>query len=223
MFEKLIATIAPFSCLVCAKKGYVLCPDCQFTNLDTIPSRCYRCHTATSQFQVCPKCRKAVSLHHVWAASSYSGTAKTVIELLKFERAGSASVDVARCMSDILPLLPPETVVCYVPTAPKRIRIRGYDQARLIAKSLAKQKNLVFKPAVKRLSSSRQLGSSRERRFKQAEEAYVLKNVDYIKGSNVLIVDDVTTSGATIEALARLFKIAGAKQVDAVVFAQAID
>lgn len=148
---------------------------------------------------------------------------KDIIDLLKFQRASAVSVDIARCMSSILPLLPKDTIVCHVPTAHKRIRERGYDQARLIAKSLAKQKGLSYQKLCSRLSASRQLGASRDQRFMQAKKAFALHRGVRLEGAFVLIVDDVTTSGATLEAIARLFKDAGAKQIDAVVFAQAID
>jgi len=221
--ERLIAPLAPFYCLSCSKIGYVLCPDCQNDCLESPPSRCYRCHRATMQYQVCVKCRKSSLLKHVWVTAPYSGIAKEVVEAMKFERAGSASNDIARRMTELLPLLDSDTIVCHIPTAPKRIRVRGYDQARLIAKSIAKQRGYSFMPVLNRVSSTRQLGASREERFAQAKQAFELSKRYDINGKNVLIVDDVTTSGATIEAAAKILNKHGSNIVDAVVFAQAME
>lgn len=223
MLEKLIAPLAPFYCVSCSKIGYILCPDCEATELETVPSRCYRCHKATVQHQVCSSCRRISPLEHVWVASNYTGRAKEIIELLKFERAGSASKDVARVLSNLVPLLPKDTVVCYVPTASKRIRVRGYDQSELIAKAFARERGYDYKRLVRRTSSSRQVGSGRDVRFRQADLAFGLNPGVNIKNRHILIIDDVTTSGATIEAVAKLLKKAGAKNIDATVFAQAVE
>lgn len=192
--------------------------------LTSPPSRCFRCHKSTRQSQTCQACRKATGLDHVWIAAEYDGVAKETIELLKFERAAAASKDIARCIAAALPLVSEDTIICFVPTTPKRIRVRGYDQARLIAIELAKQLNCRFKPLIKRKIDSRQVGASRSERFLQAKSAYGL-NIGELskKTSRVLIIDDVTTSGATLEAVAQLAKKARIKHVDAAVFAQAVD
>ena len=153
----------------------------------------------------------------------YEDVGKDILQKLKFERVSYFSKDIARIMTEILPMLPPDTIICHVPTAPKRIRVRGYDQSQLIAKKLAKNKVLQYKNLVTRASNSRQLGATREKRFEQVKNSYQIKGKEVVKGAKILIVDDVTTSGATLEHLAKLLKKAGAKSVDAIVFAQAVD
>lgn len=153
----------------------------------------------------------------------YEGVAKDILHNLKFERSAYLAKDIARIMAEVLPILPSGTIVCHVPTASNRIRVRGYDQSQLIAKNISKIKRLEYSNLLKRISNSRQLGATRDKRFEQAKNAFELKSHSSVKGKKVLIVDDVTTSGATIEAIAKLLKKAGAKSVDAVVFAQAVD
>lgn len=199
----------------------MLCKSCTETQLIPAPSRCYRCHAATKQFQTCSSCRKSVALTHVWVVGAYEDLYKNLLYVLKFQRVAAASRDIARCMDSLLPLLPKETMVCHIPTAHARIRIRGYDQSKLIAKALSRSRGYRYGPLLVRKNSTRQLGASRAQRFSQAEEAFVVKH--NLKGTHILIIDDVTTSGATLEAAARLLKKAGATTVDACVFAQAID
>lgn len=193
--------------------------DCTDEYLSRVPSRCYRCHAQTQQYQVCKKCRKVTKLSHVWVVSNYDGVSKNAIHYLKFERGLNIAIPVAQEMADILPRLSSDTVVIYVPTAPSRVRLRGYDQSKILAKRIAKIKKLDFANMVVRLTNSRQVGSSKQKRIDQARVSFAVKKQTKIP-EKVLLVDDVTTSGATIESLAELLKNAGVNTVDVVVFAQ---
>ncbi len=222
ILESLLSTIAPHRCLGCGRKGFVLCDDCEVSALIPSPSRCYRCHKSTNQSQTCLGCRKTTGIHHVWVATQYGELAKEVLETMKFHRASSASKDIARYLAGIVPILPCDTVVTYAPTAHSRIRKRGFDQSKLIAKELARLKGLKFISVFERVSSTRQLGANRKQRFEQANSSFKVRRV-LDDTDKILIIDDVTTSGATIEALAKLAKKSGATTVDASVFAQVTD
>jgi competence protein ComFC len=221
MLDSLISLIAPHHCYGCGGVGRVLCTLCAETQIIPSASRCYRCHKASKQFQVCPKCRASVALQHVWIASMHEGLAKDVLQALKFHRARAAATDIAICLDRLLPILPEDLIVCHIPTANKRIRQRGYDQSSLIASALARRRGYAHSSLLLRLTSSRQLGVGRSERFKQAQNAFSVKALP--KGAHILLVDDVTTSGATLEAASKLLKQAGAKTVDACVFTQALD
>ncbi len=220
ILEVAISALAPHICLNCAQPGSTLCEGCRLCELLILPSRCYRCHKATAQHKTCESCRR-YGLYQVWAVSDYSGLAKQVIHSLKFARASASAIVVAKSISEITPLFSSDYIVTYAPTAQSRVRMRGYDQARLIAKSLARQKGLEFLALLERRVSSRQVGVGRIERFKQLEKAFIIKNPNKVKGANILVVDDVLTSGATLESAAKTLKQAGAKRVSAVVFAQA--
>lgn len=220
LIENAIALVAPHRCVVCALEGELLCFACQQTNLIPVPSRCYRCHGLTRQHSVCRSCRSSVKINHAWVATQYEAVAKELLYKLKFARARAGAVAIARVIDSSLPDLPPEVIVCHIPTANHRVRTRGYDQAEEIAKSLCRLKGWKRKNLLVRTGRSRQVGSSRKERFKHLEKALMIrKNVD-LKGEHVLLIDDVTTTGATIEAASKIIKSAGAKTVDAAVFAQ---
>lgn len=220
--ETALSIVAPHICISCGQKGYVLCPSCAHSSLSDAPSRCYRCHATTVQHQVCRSCRSTTGLTHVWITALYEGVAKDVLEQMKFHRASAAAYDIARAISDSLPLFDDEYLVTHAPTARSRIRQRGFDQSQVIARDFAKRKKLAYSELFERVGSSRQLGTGREQRFLQAKQSFKLGKQTLV-GKRVIIVDDVTTSGATIETLAVLCKKAGARSVDAAVFAQAID
>jgi ComF family protein len=152
-------------------------------------------------------------------STEYAATAKELVHVLKFGRAKAAAEVLAEAISDTLPYLPAETIITFVPSAPSRMRLRGYDHAKLIATTLAKQKNLPCLALLSRQTQVRQVGSTRAARFKQIKGAFRELNPSLIQDSTILLIDDVLTTGATIEEAGQVLKRAGAKQVNAAVFA----
>lgn len=220
LLEKLIAPLAPFDCLICNKEGALLCGFCTQEAFIPLPSRCYRCQKLTDNFKVCQKCRRHTPLKQVWVATDYSGTAQKLLKLYKFERARSAAAIMAVAMNDVLPILPKDTIIIPVPTATSRVRLRSYDHAVLLARLIAIKRQLPWLRAVTRVSQTRQVGATRKQRREQLKNAFIVTKPTLIKGRNVLIIDDVTTTGATLETMAQTLKTAGAKQINALTFAQ---
>lgn len=219
MIERLISLLAPHSCLLCGRDGRILCEWCYPDAFINVPSRCYKCRSVSVDSKTCLKCKKSSALQYVWVASEYADTAKLLIHAYKFERAKSASKIIAGVMSEHLPYLPASTVITYVPTATSRVRKRGYDHARLIALEIARLRGLRCQPILLRRGQSRQVRSTRAERIAHAEDAYSLKNSKSIPRS-IVIVDDILTTGATLETAGRLLRKTGCKQVYGAVFAQ---
>jgi ComF family protein len=185
-----------------------------------MPSRCYRCHQLTPDFAVCTNCQRQSRLKHVWVCTEYSGLAKQLVHDFKFAHARAAALPLARSLDELLPYFSPETIVVSVPTATSRQRQRGYDHARLLARELAKLRHFDYMQPLARLSHTRQVGASRKQRFEQLKDAFIVTKPALIKDRQIVLVDDIVTTGATLEAVAGLLKAAGAKCVDAIVFAQ---
>lgn len=98
--------------------------------------------------------------------------------------------------------------------------MRGYDHALLIAKDIADKKGLDLLAVVSRFTQTRQVGSDKKHRMEQLQNAFYIKSPVTVRGRKVLIVDDITTSGATLDCMATVLHKAGASQINAVVFAQ---
>lgn len=126
----------------------------------------------------------------------------------------------ALAIDGILPDLPKHTLISHVPTANQRVRMRGYDQAKLIATALAKKRALAHKTLLLRRGKARQVGAGRTDRFSHLENAFLPIRLDKIKDAEILLIDDVTTTGATLQSAAKTLKSAGAKTIYAAVFAQ---
>jgi ComF family protein len=149
----------------------------------------------------------------------YGGVGKDLVVRLKFSGARAAALTVAGAMSGLD--LSATCVIVPVPTATSRVRLRGYDQAVLISKILARQQALDYARAIYRTGQHRQVGASRRQRLYQMKQSFIIGNEKLVKGRHILLVDDVVTTGATLESAAAVLKAAGAKRVEAVVFARA--
>lgn len=215
-----MAFLAPHECIGCGSEGSLLCDTCAYDGLEAVPSRCYRCLRLTRDYRVCEKCRPSVRLRHVWVASGYRSYAKQLVRLLKYERAKAAAETIAVQLTETVPYLSPDVLMAHLPTATSRQRQRGYDQAELIARLLAERTDARHTHLLERLGQTRQVGSTRKQRFSQAETMFRLRKGVNVRGASILLVDDILTTGASLEAAAGLLKKAGAKEVNAVVFAQ---
>ena len=220
MIESLIALMAPHECLVCTTEGALLCDDCM-EKLPLPSPICYRCEQKSAHHMTCKDCRQVSALHSVTPVAVYEGIVKDLIWRLKFGRAKAAAHDIARHLCLPVGHEDHPVAVMYVPTATSRTRVRGYDQARLIARSFARLHQLPLSPALVRTGQHRQVGSSGEKRRHQMRNSFRIAHGAEIADTHIILVDDVTTSGATLEAVAEVLKQAGVWRIDACVFARA--
>jgi ComF family protein len=112
-------------------------------------------------------------------------------------------------------------VIVPAPTTSRRARQRGYDQAQLIAQSLAKQLDCPALPLLERQTQHHQVGQSGVQRRTQMKHAFRVTKPRVVQKTHILLIDDVLTTGATLEAAAAALCQAGAASVQAAVFAQA--
>lgn len=223
MLEKIIATFAPHACLGCeAEENKLLCDGCRQA-LPSLPSRCYRCHAITRDYAVCETCSRNSSLRRVQAVTTYEGLAKELLHRAKYERAQSGLAEIAAHMSEAYaPYFVDDILFVPTPTATSRVRQRGYDHAVLIAKHMARLTGAPAATLLVRTNQAHQVGASKTARFQHMQEAFRATHVSRLKDAHIVLIDDVTTTGATLEAAARLCKKHGARRVDALVFAQAL-
>lgn len=218
LLESLIDILAPLECLNCRAEGGLLCTKC-LINLPTVSSRCYNCRKPTADWQVCTECRGSSSLDSLYIASVYSGFAKDILWQLKLAGVRSSATLIA---SKIVPLITQgkQTLLAPVPTATSRARQRGYDQADLIARELSRLTATPYRKLLARSGQMHQHGLPRDRRLEQMSSAYRVTKPSKVKNANILLIDDVITTGATLESAARVLIEAGASSVSAAVFAQ---
>lgn len=201
--DKIISQLAPHDCLGCGQEASLLCLDCGLS----LPGA----------FESGP----VGYLSSASAVTSYDYIARELVRQLKF-RGAQAAVDVmARHMSCLVPTKIKDALIVPVPTATRRIRQRGFDQAGLLARQLSRHTGLQYTDCLRRRGQTHQVGASREQRLSQLQDAFYLKKKADLGARAVILVDDVLTTGATLEAAAGILQKAGLKRIHAVVFAQA--
>lgn len=220
--ERLLSVFAPHVCVGCGAEGSVLSDECADT-IARLPSICYVCGRAAQQYRPCQKCISANSPQHLWMAFAYDDLPKAVLHSYKFNEQRAAAKRIADFIDETLPFFTESPVISFVPTATAHRRARGFDHAEHIAKYLASKRRWRYVRLLQRTAQTRQLGATREQRRKQLKGLYRPINEHLIKGSHILLIDDVVTTGATIEECVKTLRKAGAHYIDAAVFARTME
>jgi len=111
-----------------------------------------------------------------------------------------------------------------VPLHKSRLRERGYNQAELLALALAKEYGVPFSTSLVRTKKTESMyGLRKTERFDNIRDAFAVTDPAIVYGKNIVIIDDIYTTGATVEECARTLKKAGAGSICALTFAAAVE
>lgn len=208
--------IFPPICGGCGRTGKRWCPECQ-ENTQLIESPiCQICGQSTGNSKICIRCRTVMPKYkkmRSWAY--YEGSVRNAIIRLKYRGDMSMADILSRPLIDNLEREKWDIeLVVPVPMGLSRKAERGYNQAALLALPIALSLGLEYSPRalVKIKDVPTQVGLSLENRYENVAGAF--KGHDkHVTGKGVLIVDDVITSGATMNACTRALLQAGAERV----------
>jgi ComF family protein len=163
----------------------------------------------------------------LWITTDYEGIAKELIHTYKFDHQRVAAKSIARLMADTFlsfnsdkDIVKLNYLVVPIPTASSRVRQRGFDHSVLLAQKMADRLQIPSRSVLRRVGQSRQLGAPRQIRLRQLDGSYQVHDPKLLERRNVLLVDDVLTTGGTLCAASRALRHVGASRVDALVFAK---
>jgi ComF family protein len=217
----------PFSCIACGREipaaPSYLCEECFAAiscNSSFFCAACMRrsydgkavCHF-DSPYMLAPAC-------------FYEGPVPALIHAFKYgkmEKVGTMLSSLLIAYMEHLPYDFSQALVACVPLHPLRRRMRGFNQSELLARAVASHFSLPYADLLRRTSFTRPQASqhSAQERQRNMRGCFALREGAALRGRTVIVVDDVSTSGATLHEAARTLKSAGARRIIGLVVAKA--
>lgn len=220
--------IYPPHCLVCgACNDVYLCPQCE-EKINLIgPQYCHKCALPSTSFH-CQNCLdREFHFDSACSAGVYEGVLSAAIKSLKFDLHIGMAEPLAQLMIRCFPYSQfsgKVDVVIPIPIHRTRMVERGFNQSAELSKLLCKRISLPVELSVlhKIKHTSHQVDLPQDERIFNLEGAFAVRNADRVRGKSVLLVDDVFTTGSTLNEAAKVLKDAGARCAHAYTLARSI-
>ncbi|MFA5411169.1 MAG: ComF family protein [Candidatus Omnitrophota bacterium] len=227
-FQGLADLIYPKTCAACKKRlsdkscvAGLICRECWGKIKRNLPPFCFRCgrHLEARNFSknICPDCvKKALHFDRAFSPCRYEGVAKALIHELKYKNKDYLAEALSSLMIEFIReyRLPMDYLdfIVPVPLHKTRLREREFNQAEVLSKYIAAEfKKDLLPGALNRLRLTRtQTELAHHERFLNVKGSFSAAKGTEIKGKNILLIDDVLTTGATSSEAAYALKDAGA-------------
>ncbi len=220
LFEKVLSYIFPIECVSCQKEGEYICSAC-FAQIKLIENfSCFICNQGSFAKGICPKCEETTSIDQIIVATTYQDNiVGKLVEQFKYNYLEDTKYLLSRVLikqieqKELTNVLRNKVLVP-VPLHKKRLAERGFNQAEELAKLLAvKFDSQVNTTIVRRVANTKQQAKlNRKQRLQNLINAFRIDS----EGSwpeEVILIDDVLTTGTTFTELCKCLKKNGVKKV----------
>jgi len=243
--EQFLDIIFPRHCLGCnalltttpeQKRISYICQPCLKSIAFKNDFACAFCGSPVKNGKTCPYCTREYFLDRLIVTASYENPlVEKMLKTVKYRFVRSLADDIASSMSQYLKIkiaagIIPDNgsmTVVPVPLSPRRLNWRGFNQSEIIAKHIAGSFDwLLSTKLLTRTRSAKPQADMPNRQARIENMVNIFKtnlnqaNPAYLAGKNILLIDDISTSGSTLNDCARALKGAGAKEVIGFVFAR---
>lgn len=212
MFEKILNLIFPEVCGFCDKKNK--------NNL------CKACELLLSKYEInCITKTKDKYFDYLFSALKYENIVREKIIKYKFNEKSYLYKTFTKIIiknKKIYRFLKLYDIIISVPMHKLKKSVRGYNQSELIAKEIAKQMELEFEKdiLVKKRNTEVQSTLTKTQRMKNVKGAFLITDVTKIRGKKIILVDDIYTTGSTVNECSKILKQAGVKEICVVTIAK---
>lgn len=205
-YAYILDILLPQNCMGCKSNNFILCPKC-ITNIKKSKI------TANCDIYACFDYHDPIVKKIIWNLKYYNRF--SLGQILGKELYTHLNKEIRKIQTENSNT---SIYVIPVPLSNKRQKIRGYNQAEIIAhgfcacekETFVLKNNLVIK-TIETIPQARV--HNKNRRLKNIHGAFKIKDPQIVKGKTIIIIDDVTTTGGTIEEIMKLLKKSGAKKV----------
>jgi len=210
--------ILPPNCLICNKEinTGLMCNNCLDYIPEVKPPLCRFCGRPIKKRNPCRFCKKKIYIDYGRAFMLFIPPYDKIIHHLKYRKKTKLAVFLGRAMASIIKsdyfLKDADTIVPVPLFWWKNLR-RGYNQAALLSEIISQECNIKMNDILKRIKNTKsQTKLKEQKRRKNVLNAFALKS-NTIENKTIILIDDVMTTGATINECARVLKNAGAEKV----------
>ena len=226
-----VDAIFPVRCVLCgslvSKSPWwpaPLCTSCEKT-LECIGGlRCERCgRPLISEQGLCAQCKnEQYILMHILPVFAYKGNAARLVQCYKIEERASLAKYFSLRLAEMMPLFAEtssDIAIVPVPPRPEKIRAGKFDQVGILANYLSRYGYRIWKGLVRRKGGAEQKTLARADRLKNAYQSYMLRAGSMDIPEKALLLDDVCTTGSTLDACAEILAGKGTTILGAIVLA----
>lgn len=190
---------------------------------------CILCNSTSSESLLCTNCRQLVKINYsdyylkdgkeefkCYSLGFYSYSIKKLILALKYERNFYAAKIMGEYVTEFIKNKLEEDIdeITFVPSSKEAISTRGFNQCEVICNQVSSEINIPCTALLKKVKTTKdQIGLSTAERWNNIKDSFTCINLEYIKNKNILLIDDVVTTGATAFYCASVLKKFGAKEV----------
>lgn len=227
MFQKikffLFDLFFPVYCVSCGKDNEWICDNCRNKIRFIKSSFCPKCNALTEMNQLCKKCRRNSKLNGVFMLGYYDDEIlKKAIWEFKYNFVKEIGPVLSKILAEnlITKTTFENTIFISVPLDKKRLKWRGFNQSDILTDEISKILGIPYlKGALKRVKETKsQMKLIRKQRVENVAGVFSVRRV--VAGKKIFLVDDVITTGSTLEECAKELKKSGAKEVWGVVLAK---
>jgi ComF family protein len=219
--------IFPKICQCCGEVGSYICDSCIEKKFKyTLKQKCHVCKKAVNKGMIHDKCKAESFLDGVFIIAKYDKFIENYIADIKYEFYYAMIPDLVKVMNKYLERnkkfkkIIAQSDVTYVPLHFWRKRWRGFNQAERIASGIAEEWGSKCKRLLKRKRNTKcQVGLKKKERLNNLKDAFECKYSGNVKRS-VVIIDDVMTTGSTLEECGKALKDADIEKVYGLVAAR---
>lgn len=217
LVELAVDSFFPKQCVSCGKVGSFLCLSCKRKLPSLAAPLCPKCGRPQASGIVCPSCRqRRTEIDGIRSPYRFDEVIRKAIHQLKYQNLKAISSCLAELLADYLEPSPlPGEVLVPVPLHQRRLKERGYNQSSLLSRELGKLTSLpVIEGCLIRIKEAQPQvrAASMEERRENVVGAFICRN-EKLSAKQVILIDDVCTSGATLESCAVALKSKGAISV----------
>jgi len=215
----LLDLLFPVFCLNCGQEGDHLCQECLDLLIFRESLHCLKCKKQNTENSLCPECASDYHIDKILIAGDYEN--KILAKLIKGLKYKFV-IDYAEILGNFLSNYLVEkselnfsnVAIMPVPLHKKRLRWRGFNQSEKIAQIISKNLNLNLdnQNLIRIKHKKAQAKLNEEQRRKNIKNCFEFAG-DNLKSKNIILVDDVTTTGSTLDECARILKENGAENI----------